>query len=152
MGMQMEDLDSLYQEIVLDHYKSPRNQGLIQEPDMDAEGFNPFCGDKVVLTAGIDEGGQIKEVGLTGEGCAISQSSASMLSESIKGLDLEQAKKLIARFRGMMQGNDLSEEDEESLGDLVVLQGVRQYPIRIKCALLAWSTLQDAIANLTSKK
>ena len=152
MRMQMEDLDSLYQEIVLDHYKSPRNQGLIREPDMNAEGFNPFCGDKVVLTAGIDQGGQIKEVGLTGEGCAISQSSASMLSEAIKGLDLEQAKELIARFRGMMQGDDLSEEDEESLGDLVVLQGVRQYPIRIKCALLAWSTLQDAIANLASKK
>ena len=152
MRMQLEDLDSLYQEIVLDHYKSPRNQGLIQDPDMNAEGVNPFCGDRVVLTAGINADGRIKKVGLTGEGCAISQSSASMLSEAIKGLDLEEAKGLIARFRGMMQGDDLSEEDEESLGDLVVLQGVRQYPIRIKCALLAWSTLQDAIANLASKK
>ncbi len=152
MAMQMEDLNSLYQEIVLDHYKSPRNQGLIQEPDMNAEGFNPFCGDRVVLTAGIDADGHIKAVGFTGEGCAISQSSASMLSEAIKGLDLEHATELIARFKGMMQGKDVSEEDEESLGDLVVLQGVRQYPIRIKCALLSWSTLQDAIANLATKE
>ncbi len=145
--MQMEGLDSLYQEIVLDHYKSPRNHHLLEEPDLKAEGFNPFCGDRVALTAKLDDEGLVSDVGFNGEGCAISQSSASMMTEAIKGGTVANASEMVAVFKGMMQGKELSPEQEESLGELAVLRGVREFPIRIKCALLTWSALQDAIAE-----
>ena len=143
----MEGLDSLYQEIVLDHYKNPRNHRLLEEHDLKAEGFNPFCGDRVMLTAKLDDAGLVSEVGFSGEGCAISQSSASMMTEAIKGGTVANASEMVAVFKGMMQGKELSPEQEESLGELAVLRGVREFPIRIKCALLTWSALQDAIAE-----
>ena len=129
----MEGLDSLYQEIVLDHYKSPRNNHLLEGPDLKAEGFNPFCGDRVTLTAKLDDDGLVSEVGFIGEGCAISQSSASMMTEAIKGGTVANASEMVAVFKGMMQGKELSLEQEESLGELAVLRGVREFPIRIKC-------------------
>lgn len=145
------DLEGLYQEILLDHYRNPRNYRLVQDPDLRAEGFNPFCGDRVVLTAQIDSG-CIGSVGFTGQGCAISQASASMMSELLKGRTIEEAESLVRQMKGIMQGTTLSPEEEEALGDLMVLESVRKFPIRIKCALLAWSALQDAIAEFNGQR
>ena len=145
MGMPLEGLDALYQEIVLDHYRSPRNHQLLQDPNLKGEGFNPFCGDRVILTAKVSDSGHISEVGFIGEGCAISQASASMMSELLKDHTVKEAEALVSQFRGIMQGKALTEEEEEKLGDLAALEGVKKFPIRIKCALLAWVTLQDAI-------
>lgn len=146
--MQMpEGLEDLYQEIILDHYKSPRNKGALEHPHLHAEGFNPFCGDQVILGLALDESGHIKDVGFEGQGCSISQASASMLTTHLKGKTLEEAEELVQTFKGVMRGEELSEEDEEELGDIASLQGVRQFPVRIKCALLGWTTLQDAITE-----
>lgn len=146
--MQMPDgLDDLYQEIILDHYKRPRNKGPLDHPDLHAEGFNPFCGDQVILGLGLDGTGHIDAVGFEGQGCSISQASASMLTTRLKGKSLDDAEAMIKTFKGVMQGEDLTEEQEDELGDIASLRGVRQFPVRIKCALLGWTTLQDAIAE-----
>ena len=147
-AMQMPDrLDDLYKDIILDHYRRPRKQGLLPDPDLRSEGFNPFCGDQVVLTINLDEEGRIGQTGFEGEGCSISQASASMLAAHLGGQTIEEAEALIQTFKGVMQGNELTEEQEDALGDIISLQGVREFPIRIKCALLGWTTLQDAIAD-----
>jgi nitrogen fixation NifU-like protein len=146
--VQMPDgLDDLYQEIILDHYKRPRHKGALAEADLHAEGFNPFCGDEVNLTLSLDDAGRIDGVGFEGQGCSISQASASMLADHLTGLTLEETEELIRTFKGMMAGEHLSEEREEELGDIVALAGVTEFPIRIKCALLGYTTLQDAIAS-----
>ena len=139
-------LDDLYQEVILDHYRRPRRQGRLPNPDLHSEGFNPFCGDQVVLTLCLGEDECISEAAFEGEGCSISQASASMLTEHLAGMTLDEAEALVRKFKGVMQGGELSEEDEEALGDVVALQGVREFPVRVKCALLSWTTLQDAIA------
>ncbi len=139
------ELDELYQEIILDHYKRPRNRELLGKSDLKAEGFNPFCGDEVQLTLGLNDAGCVDQVGVSGQGCAISQASGSMLGELVKGRTVDEAKALIAQFKSIMQGREPSEEEEEELGELVALLGVKKFPIRIKCALLSWATLQDAI-------
>ena len=143
----MEELADLYQEIILDHHRNPRNRHLLEQPDLEAKGFNPFCGDQVTLTAKLDGDGHIAAVGLDGQGCAISQASASMMSELVKGKSLAEARALAELFNGVMQGKELSAQDEEALGELAALEGVKQFPVRIKCALLGWSTLEDAIAE-----
>ncbi len=140
------ELDDLYQDIILDHYRAPRHQGLLDEPDLKGEGFNPFCGDQVVLTLGLDEAGRIDGVGFEGQGCSISQASASMLTGHLEGKTLEEAEALVHTFKGVMGGEPFTPEQEDELGDVVALEGVKQFPIRIKCALLGWTTLQDAIA------
>ncbi len=146
--MQMPDrLDDLYKDIILDHYRRPRNQGLILEPDLQSTGFNPFCGDQVILTVSLDSDGRISGTGFEGEGCSISQASASMLTTHLCGHTIEEAEALVQTFKGIMQGDELTEEEEDALGDIMALQGVREFPIRIKCALLGWTTLQDAIAD-----
>lgn len=143
--MTLEGYDELYQDLVLDHYKSPRNYRLVDNANLSAEGFNPFCGDRVKLTAQVDENDRILEVGFAGSGCAISQASASMMGEQIKGLSLIQAKDMLKEFKNIMQG--ITASDREELGDLIALEGVKKFPVRIKCALLAWSALQDGIAE-----
>ena len=146
--MQMpEGLGDLYQEVILDHYKRPRHQGVLERPDLRSEGFNPFCGDQVILTLGLDDDGRIDEAAFEGQGCSISQASASMLTDHLAGMTLDEAEALVRTFKGVMQGAELNEEQEEDLGEIVALQGVREFPIRIKCALLGWTTLQDAIAE-----
>lgn len=146
--MQTPDgLDDLYQAVILDHYRRPRNRGLLPDPDLRSEGFNPFCGDQVILTLTLDGAGRIGEVGFEGEGCSISQASASMLSAHIGGQTLDEAESLVRTFKGVMQGEETSPEEEERLGEIAALQGVREFPIRVKCALLGWTTLQDAIAD-----
>ena len=134
--------------IKLDHYKKPRNFRLLENADIHSEGFNPFCGDRVVLTAKLDQQGIISDVGFKGEGCAISQSSASMMTEAIQNRTVAEAEELVTIFKEMVQGKTLDQKEEDRLGSLTILQGVREYPVRIKCALLTWSTLQDAIVEL----
>ena len=146
--MQLPDgLDDLYQEIILDHYRSPRNKGALPHADLHSEGFNPFCGDQVILMLALDEDERIGAVSFEGQGCSISQASASMLTAQLKGKSLEEAEELVRTFKGVMAGAELTEEQVEELGEIAALQGVRQFPIRIKCALLGWTTLQDAIAE-----
>ena len=144
---QMEGLEDLYQEIILDHHRNPRNHRLLEQPDLEAKGFNPFCGDQVTLTAMLDSHGQISAIGLSGQGCAISQASASIMGELLKGKTLAEAQVLSGLFHAVMQGKEPTAEDEEALGELAALEGVKRFPVRIKCALLGWSTLEDAIAE-----
>ena len=143
----LRELDDLYQDVILDHFRSPRHNGLLDNPDLKGEGYNPFCGDRVVLTAGLDGSERIQRVGIWGEGCAISQSSASIMGELLKGRTLDDAQALLSRFKQVMQGDTLSEAEEEVMGELAALEGVKKFPIRVKCALLAWTTLQDAITE-----
>ncbi len=150
--MSLEELDNLYSEIILDHFRNPRNAGTVEPSDLKAEGYNPFCGDRVVLTAALDVDRRIGAVGCSGEGCAISQASASIMTELVKGQSLEGAEALTLHFRGIMQGQELSEAEEDALGELVALKDVRRFPIRIKCALLPWAALQDAIAEHRSAR
>ena len=146
--MQMpEGLDDLYQDIILDHYRKPRHHHAVADPDLHGEGFNPFCGDQVDLTLSLDGGGRIGDVGFVGQGCSISQASASMLTDHLTGKTLDEAEALVRTFKGIMQGAEVTEEQEEELGEIAALQGVRQFPVRVKCALLGWTTLQDAIAE-----
>lgn len=145
--MEEDKLDNLYQEIILDHYRRPRNPNIVLNPQIHAEGFNPFCGDRIIITANFDKDGVVNEVGMEGEGCAISQASASMMGEILKGKTLESISSLTETFRGMMRGNNLSEKDIELFGELMALEGVREFPVRIKCALLAWSALDEGINN-----
>lgn len=144
-------LEDLYREVILDHYRSPRNRDPLPEPDASAEGVNPLCGDEVTVQVRF-EGDRLEAISVRGQGCSISQSSASMMSEAIKGKTLAEVNKLMTRFRAMM---DIEKTDGGAgldpdrpgavLGDLEALQGVRKYPVRIKCANLPWTTLSEAL-------
>jgi nitrogen fixation protein NifU and related proteins len=153
-------LEDLYREIILDHYRNPRNRGdLPSPPARRAEGFNPLCGDEVVVYVDLDrDSGQVRDVRVEGQGCSISQSSASMMSAAIKGRSLEEAHRLVRAFKAMMSihehrldgdGHEVSEavapDPEVDLGDLAALQGVVKFPVRIKCATLPWHTLVQAL-------
>jgi len=136
------ELDELYREIILDHYRNPRNRGSLEDPSTSGEGDNPLCGDEVKLDVAI-QGDQVAAVRFLGRGCSISQASASMLTQAIMGLSLDEVETLFESFKGMMYGSD--QVDAESLGDLEALQGVRKFPVRVKCATLAWNVLQEAL-------
>jgi nitrogen fixation NifU-like protein len=131
-------LDDIYKEVILDHYKDPRNKRELPGAELQCHANNPLCGDEITVYAHV-EGDRVAEVTFQGAGCSISQSSASMMTESVTGSSIADAKALAAGFRGDV------EPDEETFGDLVALKGVVQYPIRIKCAVLAWDVLQDAL-------
>lgn len=150
--MQLDGLNDLYQEIILDHHRNPRNRGLLTSPDLMARGFNPFCGDQVFLTADLNTRRQIARIGLDGSGCAISQASASIMGELLKGKSLDAASILSLIFKELMQGKEVNTEQQETLGELMALEGVQRFPVRIKCALLPWSTLEDAVANYRKAK
>ena len=135
-------LDDIYKEVILDHYKSPRNKRELPGAELQCHANNPLCGDEITVFAHV-EGDSVAEVTFQGAGCSISQSSASMMTEAVTGTSVEAAKALAGEFRGMMAGD--VEPDEDAFGDLVALKGVVQYPIRIKCAVLAWDVLQDAL-------
>lgn len=145
-------LEELYREVILDHYRSPRNKGRLESPDATAEGVNPLCGDEVNVDLTLSNG-VVSDVAVEGQGCSISQSSASMMTEAIKGKTREEIDELVARFRTMMSLDESADSglDPERpgavLGDLEALQGVRQYPVRIKCASLAWNTLVEALED-----
>jgi len=143
-------LEDLYREVILDHYRNPRNRGHLESPTAKASGVNPMCGDELNLELAL-RGGVVSDVAIEGQGCSISQSSASMMTEAIKGKSIEEIEGLVSKFRAMMsldEGKDPGLDPERPgavLGDIEALQGVRQYPVRIKCAALAWNTLLEAL-------
>ncbi len=142
----MPGLEDLYREIILDHYKSPRNRGTLEPPAVRAEGHNPLCGDEIEVFLDVQDG-VISDIKISGQGCSISQSSASMMSAAVKGKPVEQVRALIQRFKHMMSIEDETSEPDTStpLGDLEALQGVVKFPVRIKCAVLAWNTLAEGL-------
>ena len=146
----MEELDELYQEVILDHYRNSRNKKPLPSPDIEYDGFNPFCGDEVVLQLKLADG-TVQQAGFHGQGCSISQASASMMTDLLKGKTLEEAEALSEVFRRMMSGQEPTEEELEKMGDLEALKGVCKFPVRIKCALLAWATLEDGITEYRSQ-
>jgi nitrogen fixation NifU-like protein len=137
-------LDDIYKEVILDHYKNPRNKREIAEASITCSRNNPLCGDEITVFVHAEED-KVLEVSFVGQGCSISQSSASMMTEAVAGKPVEDVRQLIHDFRAMMAGDLDPSEDE--FGDLVALKGVVKYPIRIKCAVLAWDTLQEALAG-----
>jgi len=137
-------LDDLYQEIILDHYKHPRNHGRLENADVKIPGKNPFCGDEIVLTLKLKDN-IVEDVAFEGSGCAISQASASVMTEQIKGKTLQQAKELFEEFSKMVKGEGNSDIDEEKMDELAAFQGVCEYPTRVKCALLSWNALKNAL-------
>jgi nitrogen fixation NifU-like protein len=139
----MSILEQLYKEAILEHYKHPRNRGRLEPATVTQEGLNPSCGDELELFLAVQDG-FIRDVKFIGEGCAISQASASMMTEAIKGKSLEEVLALSRAFKGMIHG----EPALESLGELRVLQGVSRLHARVKCATLGWITLEQALAKL----
>ena len=145
----MPGLEDLYREIILDHYRTPRNRGELPTPPASrADGNNPLCGDEISVFVQIDDG-VVSDGKVSGQGCSISQSSASMMTQAVKGKSLDEVRALVRRFKGMMsiETDDDSPMPEVSLGDLEALQGVVKFPVRIKCATLAWNTLVEALEN-----
>jgi len=157
----MPGLEDLYREIILDHYRAPRNRGELPVPPAHkVEGFNPLCGDEVILYLDVDDG-KVTDVRTSGQGCSISQASTSMMSDAIKGSSLDEARRLIRAFKSLMSiheshlqggdglGGDSADGDTDTdgvrLGDLEALQGVVKFPVRIKCATLGWKVLQQGL-------
>jgi len=141
-----DQIDDLYRHVILDHHRNPRNTVKLNAPEVEYEEYNPICGDGVVLQLKLDSG-RIHKAAFQGQGCSISQASASILTESVLGKSLDEAEVLSRAFRQMMQGNAPSNEEPDGLGDLEALQGVRKFPVRIKCALLAWAALEEGIRD-----
>jgi nitrogen fixation protein NifU and related proteins len=137
-------LDEIYKEVILDHYKNPRNKRPIETATVSCTQNNPLCGDEITVLATVDDG-KVLDVAFQGAGCSISQSSASMMTEAVAGQTVDDALAMAGEFRGMMAGD--VEPTEERFGDLVALKGVVKYPIRIKCAVLAWDVLQEALVG-----
>lgn len=148
----MSHLDELYREVILDHYRNPRRRGTIDGDHIHAEGNNPSCGDEFSLDLVVEDG-RITDAAMQGQGCSISQASGSMMMEAIVGKSIDEVRDLTRRFKVMMtieDGEDPLDHERPGavLGDLEALQGVRQFPVRIKCADLAWATLEDAMASI----
>jgi nitrogen fixation NifU-like protein len=139
------DLGDLYQEVILDHNRKPRNFGDLPGANRRAEGFNPLCGDRITIQVALD-GDAVKEIRFEGSGCAISKASASMMTESVKGRTRAEAEALFQEFHRLLT-EDGAVADPKSLGKLVVFSGVREFPVRVKCASLAWHTLRAALQN-----
>ena len=138
------ELRDLYQEVILDHNKRPRNWGVLDPASHHAEGTNPLCGDQLTLYVAVD-GDTVRDIRFEGSGCAISKSSASLMTESVKGKSLQQIEQLFASVHAAMTGQGEDEVDSSLLGKLAVFQGVREFPSRVKCATLAWHTLNAAL-------
>ena len=144
MLMEINQLNELYRDPILDHCRRPRNPDLLESPDVSGQSVNPFCGDEVDLQIVLD-GSRVSGVGVQGRGCSINQASASMLSEAISGKTIGEMEALADVFKGMMRDAEPSQEELDRLGDLRALAGVREFPVRIKCALLAWSALEEGM-------
>ena len=150
----MPGLEDLYREIILDHHRNPRNRGELPPPAPHAIGHNPLCGDEIEVFLQVTDG-VVSDIKVGGQGCSISQSSASMMSQAIKGRPVAEVRALVRRFKGMMSipdedGNDIEPDPSVKLGDLEALQGVVKYPMRIKCAILGWNTLLEALEQTAS--
>ncbi|MBD3108220.1 SUF system NifU family Fe-S cluster assembly protein [Bacillus sp. AGMB 02131] len=142
--MSFNNLDNLYRQVIMDHYKNPRNKGSLDEGNLTIDMNNPTCGDRIHLTLKV-ENGIVTDVKFDGEGCSISMSSASMMTQAIKGKDVETAMKLSHIFSDMMQGKEVKIDDDLDLGDIESLQGVSKFPARIKCATLAWKAMEKGL-------
>ncbi len=157
----MPGLEDLYREIILDHYNRPRNKGELPPPAHRTDGMNPLCGDEIAVYLVVDGEGDtatVQDISIGGQGCSISQASASMMTTAVKGKSVAEARKTIAAFKAMMgireehDPSSLSDEPEESpikLGDLEALRGVVKFPVRIKCATLAWNTMGQGLDEVT---
>jgi len=140
----MSDLSDMYQEVILDHNKSPRNFKLLENPTHQLEGYNPLCGDKITIFLNIKDG-VIKDVSFTGSGCAISKASASMMTDKLKDLTIAEAEALFNKVHQMLTGKTDIKSNITELGNLAALSGICKFPTRVKCATLAWHTLRSAI-------
>lgn len=145
----MSGLEALYQELIVDHSKHPRGQGLAEPFDGESFQVNPMCGDQIRLRVVLDPAGGPGQVTWDGRGCAISQASASVMSELVAGASADEAERLRGLFVDLMhsRGEGVGEEAEEALGDAIAFEGVSRYPARVKCALLGWMALQDALVK-----
>jgi nitrogen fixation NifU-like protein len=137
-------LDEIYKEVILDHYKNPRNKREMPDADLTCSKNNPLCGDEITVYVHAEDG-KVLDVSFIGQGCSISQSSASMMTEAVSGKTVEGVEELSTSVRSMLSGE--IEPDEDAFGELVALKGVVRYPIRVKCAVLAWDVLQEALAG-----
>ncbi len=146
----LEDLNDLYEAIILDHYRNPRNTAPVDSPDIDLEVNNPFCGDEFQIQMKVTDDA-VSEIGITGRGCAISQASASLLAELVEGKKSGEVRAAVSAFRRLLKGEEISEDERETLGDIEALSGVRKFPVRIKCALLSWVGLDDALKEHLAK-
>ena len=144
----MSDLQELYQEVILDHNRKPRNNGVLEDANRTAEGKNPLCGDHVHVDVRLD-GEVIADIRFHGQGCAISRASASLMTSSVKGKTRAEAEQLFQRFHSLVLGQDDGKGPD--LGQLVVFSGVSRFPVRVKCASLAWHTLKAALASEESR-
>lgn len=148
----MPGLEDLYREIILDHYRTPRNRGELDPPAIKTDGHNPLCGDEITVYLAVDGTGDdavVNDIKIGGQGCSISQSSASMMTKAVMGKSVGEVNAVMRRFKSMMgvDGIELSDDDNQvDLGELEALQGVVKFPVRIKCAVLSWNTLANAIA------
>ncbi len=141
-------LEELYQEIILDHYRSPRGRGRLPRPTARVHHHNPLCGDEILLDVEVSDG-KVVGIAFEGQGCSISQASASMMTEAVRGKTVEEAADLAEEVRLVMHGKPA---DEERLGEVAALEGVRRFPVRVKCALLAWMALLDALGVKPGEK
>jgi len=137
-------LQDLYREVILDHYRNPRNRGTLVEPDVHTEGHNPLCGDQVFLDLAFDEAGHITDIAVSGQGCSISQASASMMTAAVKGQGDETARALIEAVKRLLNVKD-ADGQGPPLGDIEALAGVKKFPARVKCAALSWNTLAEGL-------
>lgn len=141
--MSFNNLDNLYRQVIMDHYKNPRNKGSLEDGSLTVDMNNPTCGDRIHLTMNVEDG-KVINAKFDGEGCSISMASASMMTQAIIGQDTETAIKLSGIFSDMIQGKDFDDENLD-LGDIEALQGVSKFPARIKCATLAWKAMEKGI-------
>jgi len=141
----MADLRELYQEVILEHSKAPRNFRELAAANRKAEGYNPLCGDHFTVYLDVEEGGKIRDIAFQGSGCAISKASASMMTQSLKGKSRADAEQLFDRFHKLVTGQLPANGNQAELGKLSVFAGVSEFPVRVKCATLAWHTLRAAL-------
>ncbi len=146
----MLELRELYQELILDHNKNPRNYHALDHADHEAEGFNPLCGDRIKVFLQMD-GDKIKEIGFQGSGCAISKASTSMMTAAVKGKTKQETEEIFNQFHLLVAGKTIETFDQNLLGKLAVFSGVREFPVRVKCATLAWHTLRAALKGEEGK-
>ncbi|ANU16732.1 SUF system NifU family Fe-S cluster assembly protein [Planococcus maritimus] len=140
--MSFNNLDQLYRQVIMDHYKTPRNKGTLEQDSVNIEMNNPTCGDRIQLTLQVEDG-IVKDAKFDGEGCSISMASASMMTQAVKGKDVDSALKMSEIFSDMMLGKEY--DDSVDLGDIEALQGVSKFPARIKCATLAWKAMEKGV-------
>ncbi|HEU0021955.1 MAG TPA: SUF system NifU family Fe-S cluster assembly protein [Dehalococcoidia bacterium] len=145
-------LDGLYGDAIMDHYRNPRRRRPLPDADIESHELNPFCGDEITLQIKLGADGRVEAVSSVSQGCSIIQAAASMMAELMAGQTLLELKDRSRKFRGMMRGEPLSEDDLQGLGDLPALQVVRRYPVRIKCALLPWLALEEGIDQAASRQ